>query len=161
MRRRLGGAILTGVICTGLVVADQKKEIPKREPVAVEKATGAVEKTSVAPVNRRLIVYYLHGTARCFTCKKFESLTKKVMDESFGEEIKKGRMEYRVINVDKKENGHYVQDYQLYSKSVVLSDVLDGKQTRWKNLDHIWEKVRDEDAYKKYIRDQVASYLKN
>ena len=158
--RRLGGVILAGALCAGMVGAAQKITVEKQGTPAAKQAAGAVKNESAAAANRKLIVYYLHGTARCRTCMKFEALTKEVVDGSFADEVKKGRVEFRVVNVDDQENGHYVQDYQLYSKSVILSDTTDGKQTRWKNLEQIWEKVGDEDAYKQYIRDEVASYLK-
>jgi hypothetical protein len=157
---RLGGVILTGTLCAGMVVTAQNKGAAKQKAPTAKQTAGLVKKESDAEVNRKLIVFYLHGTARCRTCMKFEALTKEVMDVSFADEVKKGWVKFRVVNVDDKENEHYVQDYQLYSKSVILSDTAGGKQTRWKNLEQIWEKVRDEDAYKQYIRDEVASYLK-
>ena len=147
--------VLMAVLFAGLAGA-----APNPGTASAKPSTGSAKKVSPAPVNRKLIVYYLHGTARCATCMKFESLTKEVVEGSFSDEVKKGRVEFRVVNVDESGNEHYVNDYGLYTKSVVLSDVHDGKQTRWKNLDKIWDKVRDAGDYKKYIRDEVASYLK-
>jgi len=94
------------------------------------------------------------------TCRKFETLTKELMDTRFEEEVKQGRVEYRVVNVDDPGNAHFIKDYALYTKSVVLSETSDGEEITWKNLDKIWEKVRNEDAYRRYVEDEVRSYLK-
>jgi len=136
--------------------ASSKKETaPAVKKVNVDKSKTSATKEEP----HKLVVYYFHGNARCFTCKKFESLTKEIMETRFSDEVKKGRLEYRVVNIDDKGNNHFVNDYGLYTKSVVLSDLNSGKQTRWKNLDKIWEMIRDEDAYRKYIEGEVRSYL--
>ncbi|HOW27113.1 MAG TPA: nitrophenyl compound nitroreductase subunit ArsF family protein [Elusimicrobiota bacterium] len=107
----------------------------------------------------KLLVYYFHGNARCMTCRKFESYTKAIMETHFADDTRRGRLEYRVVNVDETGNEHFIRDYGLYTKSVVLSDTRDGQQVRWKNLDKIWEKVRNEAEYKRYIEEEVRSFL--
>jgi hypothetical protein len=155
LTRRLVGMVLAAALCAGPVAAEKSAGT-----APAKKSTGSVKKAAPAAENRKLIVYYFHGAARCRTCMKFEALTKAVMDESFADAVKKGRVEFRVVNVEESGTDHFVNDYGLYSKAVVLSDTVDGKQTRWKNLEKIWEKVRDESDFKQYIRDEVASYLK-
>jgi len=54
-----------------------------------------------------------------------------------------------------------VKDYELYTKSVVLSETKNGKEVRWKNLDKVWTLLGDEAAFKKYVRDEVSAYLKS
>ena len=133
----------------------KKETAPVAKKVNVDKSKANATKEEP----QKLVVYYFHGNARCMTCKKFESLTKEIMETRFSDEVKKGRLEYRVVNIDDSGNKHFVNDYGLYTKSVVLSDLNSGKQTRWKNLDKIWEMIRDEDAYRKYIEGEVRSYL--
>jgi len=64
------------------------------------------------------------------------------------------------VNVEHKGNEHFAQDYQLYTKSIVLSLTKDGKEIRYKNLDKVWEYVRNKDRYENYVRDEVATFLK-
>ena len=64
------------------------------------------------------------------------------------------------VNVEVKGNEHFVKDYELYTKSVVLSETKNGKEVRWKNLDKVWTLLGDEAAFKKYVRDEVSAYLK-
>ncbi|WP_417913445.1 nitrophenyl compound nitroreductase subunit ArsF family protein [Candidatus Electronema sp. TJ] len=102
-------------------------------------------------------VYYFHGNLRCKTCNKIEALTKKTLEESFAEQLKNGSMELQVINVDKAENEHFVDDYELAVRSVVLSQIKQGKEARWRRLDKVWQLVHDEPAFSDYLRTEIAA----
>jgi len=117
------------------------------------------DKDRSGPDDHRVIVYYFHGEFRCGTCKRIEQLTKEAVTESFANEIRAGLVELKVINVDEKENSHFSKDYQLFTKSVVVSDIVNGKEQQWKNLQKVWELVRNEEAFKEYIRTEVKAYL--
>jgi hypothetical protein len=110
------------------------------------------------PHNSKLVVYYFHGDMRCSTCRKFESYTKQALETYFADEIASGQILWQVLNVDRKENSHYVDDYKLITRSVVLSQVTDGKETRWQNLDQIWKKVRDKKDYMLYIKESINKF---
>jgi hypothetical protein len=120
---------------------------------------AAESKSEPAGADHKLVVYYFHTTVRCATCRKLESLTREVIESRFADEVKNARLEYRVVNTDEDGNGHFINDYSLFTKSIVLSDVKGGAQFRWKNLDKIWEKIRDEEAFRQYVEDEIRSYL--
>ena len=108
---------------------------------------------------RHIIVYYFHGKYRCHTCKRIEKFTKEVVRDFYGDEIEAGSIALKIINVDEKENSHFSKDYQLFTKSVVVSDMVNGKERRWKNLQKVWELVHDENAFKEYISSEIKAYL--
>ena len=110
--------------------------------------------------DRKVIVFYFHGNFRCYTCKRIEQLTVKAVTEAFSDEIKKGVVELQVLNVEDPQYRHFINDYQLYTRSVVVSDFRQGKQKRWKNLQKVWELVHNEEAFGKYIKQEVQEYLK-
>lgn len=114
---------------------------------------------SSGPVASKVVVYYFYGTARCPTCRKFESFSNEALQEAFPDALKDGLLEWRAVNVDKPGNEHFVSDYQLYSKSIVVVKTRDGKQVEWKNLKRIWELVRNKSAFMKYVQDEVRIYL--
>ncbi len=117
------------------------------------------DKDISGPDDHRVIVYYFHGEYRCGTCKRIEQLTKEAVTESFVNEIRTGLVELKVVNVDEKENSHFSKDYKLFTKSVVVSDIVNGKEQQWKNLQKVWELVRNEEAFKEYIRNEIKAYL--
>lgn len=115
------------------------------------------EKTSS---NSTVTAYYFHGTFRCPTCHKLEQYAKEAIENNFKDALASGKLAFKIVNVENKDNEHYVSDYKLYTKSIVLSLTKGGKEIRSKNLDKIWEYVRHKDRYENYVRDEVAAFMK-
>jgi hypothetical protein len=105
-------------------------------------------------------VYYFHGNMRCVTCNKFEQYSKEVVETNFKDEIASNKLEFKVINVEEKGNEHYVNDYKLYTKSLVISVVKDGKEVKSKNLEKIWQYVGNKEQFFKYVKADIANFLK-
>lgn len=106
-----------------------------------------------------VVVYYFHGNVRCATCKKIESYTDDAVRQGFSEELQTGSLSWRVVNVEEPQNRHFIQDFQLVTKSVVLAEYRNGNVVRWKNLDKVWQLVRNQDAFADYIRDETSAFL--
>ena len=107
-----------------------------------------------------VIAYYFHGTFRCPNCHKLEQYSKEAIETNFKDALASGKLELKVVNVEDKGNEHYGNDYQLYTKSLILSLVKDGKQIKWKNLDKIWEYVDNKQKFVDYVKSGVADLLK-
>ena len=141
-------------------LACSSDEKPSEDAAKSDLSTGKGNTQLPGQVNgHQVIVYYFHGKFRCPTCKKIEKLTREAVSESFAQEMGSGAMQMKVINVEEPENSHFTKDYQLFTKSVVVSDIVDGKEKQWKNLQKVWELVHDEKAFKEYIRSEVNAYL--
>jgi hypothetical protein len=108
----------------------------------------------------KVIVYYFYGTVRCSTCHKLEQYSKETLENNFKEELASGKLEFKAINVEDKGNGHYLKDYQLYTKSLILSLVKEDKQIKWTNLNKIWEYVGDKQKFSDYVKGEVTDLLK-
>lgn len=107
----------------------------------------------------KVIAYYFHGNVRCPTCMKLEEYSGEAVNQGFAEEIKKGSLEFIPLNVDQDANSHYIKDYALVSKALVLSKTVKGKEVKWKNLDMIWNLVRDHDKFIEYVRDETKKMI--
>lgn len=129
--------------------------LPERAPEAAKGAT-----TEAPAAGKHFVAYYLHGKARCVSCTTIERLTKNALDTHFADAQKTGLMEVRLVNVETPENRHYIQDYQITNQSVILSELQDGKEVRWKNLKQVWRLFRDETAFDDYIRTETEAFLK-
>lgn len=110
-------------------------------------------------VTDKVIVYYFHGHSRCGSCMTIERYTRESVEAAFAKELKSGQIEFRSINVELPFNNHYVNDYKLYTKSVIVSDIAQGKEQRWKNLQKVWELLHSEKAFKAYVKNEAAAYL--
>ena len=107
----------------------------------------------------KVIAYYFHGSFRCPTCQKLERYSKEAIEESFGPEMAKGSLEFRSVNVDEKVNEHFVADYNLYAKSLIISKVKNGKDAEYKNLTKIWEYVGNKEKFFDYVTGEIRPYL--
>ena len=153
--------------------AQSAKATPKKETESRPAASGQSASTSVpqsreagtpeaaqsAKASPKLVAYYFHGNMRCRTCRTIEAYAKEAVQTGFAEALSDGRLAFRVVNIEEPANEHFVQDYQLTTRSVVLVQFADGKQEQWKNLARVWELVRDKEAFLKYVQDETRSYL--
>jgi hypothetical protein len=117
--------------------------------------SGATE----ADAGNKVIVYYFHATRRCWTCKTIEAYSEEAIRSNFAEELESGMLEWKAVNIDEPENTHFVEDFQLATRTVVLVNVVDGANKEWKRLDRVWQLVRDKRAFVEYIRENTNSFL--
>lgn len=110
--------------------------------------------------NAKVIAYYFHGNFRCSTCQTIEKYSKEAIEHHFANELKNGTLEFKPLNVEQAENRHYVQDYQLFSKSLLLSLIKQDKEVIWKNLADVWKLVGDKDKFFQYVKEEVEKLLK-
>lgn len=108
----------------------------------------------------KVTAYYFHGSFRCPTCTAMEKYSKDVIDGNFKEALQSGRVEFKAINVEERENEHFVNDYKLYAKSLILSLVKNGKEIKSKNLNKIWEYAHNKQKFSDYVSKEVADFLK-
>lgn len=112
-------------------------------------------------VPRRVVrVTYFHSSTRCISCYKIEALAESAVRATFAEGVATGDVEWRAINVEEPGNEHYIDDYKLFTKSVVVSELVDGQEVRFKILDRVWRLLGDEQAFTRYVVDEVASYVR-
>lgn len=107
----------------------------------------------------KFIAYYFHCTKRCPTCTKIEQYTDEAIKTGFADELKRKQLGWRIINIEDKGNEHFEEDYQLYAQSVVLVEMKNGKQERWKNLKQIWDIVGNKEGFMSYIQEEIKLFM--
>jgi hypothetical protein len=159
---------ITFIAMSGILYSCQSSEPAKNglknESAVVKKdSTTIVAQPADASTNseqKKVVVYYFHTTFRCQSCNMIEKFTKEAIEAGFANELKSGIVEMKIINVEEKGNEHFAKDYKLYTKSVIVSDVKDGKEITWKNLDKVWTLLRDQNKFIDYIQTEVKTSLK-
>lgn len=126
-------------------------------PKAPSDSIEAAGDTTATP--QRILAYYFHTTRRCASCRKLEAYAQEAILTGFPEALKDGRLVWSVVNVEEKGNEHFMEDYELFTKSVVLVDVSDSTQVRWKNLPKVWELLGDKAGFLRYVQEETRLYL--
>jgi hypothetical protein len=137
-----------------------KESRVSKETIAKQQNPVSSSQVMVKLRDSKIIAYYFHGTFRCSTCQTIEKYSKEAIEHYFANELKNGKLEFKPLNVEEPENKHFIQDYQLVTRSLVLSLMLDGKETKWKNLADVWKLVSDKDKFFEYVKNEVEKFLK-
>jgi len=128
---------------------------------AVIAKAGETGAASYKEWSGKVVAFYFHGNYRCSNCKKIEQYSRDAIEKYFKEQLKTKRLVFNIINIDLPENKHYVEDYQLYTRSLIIAEFKDGKQVRWKNLTKVWNYLNDRDKFYKYVQSEIQKYLEN
>jgi hypothetical protein len=126
-----------------------------------ESGSAAVSDTAqVAPAsNHKIMVYYLYFNPRCETCLNMEAYSKEAVETGFAQEIKAGKVEWHAYDVDKEPYKHFWTDFKMDTKELIMLDMVDGKQVRWKNCDKIWDLANVKPDFLTYVQNEVRAYL--
>lgn len=120
---------------------------------------SAAQAADTTAASRRVIAYYFHTTLRCSSCRKIETYSREAIHAAFPGEIESGRLVWRVVNIEEKGNEHFVKDYQLYTKSLVLVEERNGQRARWRNAAKIWELLGDKERFFAYVQGETRAFL--
>lgn len=120
--------------------------------------SGGVDPAPASPATA-LIVYYMDMGKDCTTCLNLESYTREVVETRFEAELAGGRLEWRRVDVDLPANAHFVDEFLLYTKAVVLVRFDQGRQVGHDSLSRIWELAYDKEAYMDYVRGEIQAAL--
>ncbi len=71
-------------------------------------------------------VLYFHGKQRCATCVAIEENTKQLIEERFSEQISKGELVFKTIDIN--ENETLADKYEITWSSLLVVDNENGKE---------------------------------
>jgi len=109
----------------------------------------------------KVIAYYFHGTMRCPTCYNMEKYSKEAIEANFKDALSSGKLEFKAVNVEENGNEHFANDYKLYTKSLILSLLKDGKEIKSKNLEKIWEYAHNRQKFIDYVSGEINAFMKD
>jgi hypothetical protein len=123
--------------------------------------TAAPNTTAAAKdaVTAAVVVTYFTTDVRCKSCRTIESLSRQAIDEGFPDEVSRGSVVFRVLNTDRPENEHFVDDYEITNKTVIVSHLTDGKESEWINRQDVWLLLNEPDKFLAYVREPVNRFL--
>lgn len=166
--KAIKAAVVLSLIAVTIITVSFSLDGHKAEASDKKEVTPATEKAKASPAEVqkkqegiKVVAYYFHGNVRCPTCMKLEEYSGEAINQGFSDEIKKGSLEFKSVNIDEGSNSHFVQDYQLVTRSLVISKIENGKEVKWKNLDMIWNLVRDHDKYIEYVKEETKKMIED
>lgn len=90
---------------------------------------NAQNKAAINQAKKNTIeVFDFHTTNRCITCKAIEANTKYTLETYFAKELKSGKITFKIINIDEKENEKLAEKFQAAGTSLFLNVVGEKKE---------------------------------
>ncbi|MPN59358.1 hypothetical protein SDC9_207079 [bioreactor metagenome] len=87
------------------------------------------------------------------TCNRIEELVRKALESQFADELKAGTIVFHSVNVDDPANEHFIRDFALDSKIVVMR-----RGEKFEKFPDVWTLVRDPEKFTAYIRSGVEQF---
>ena len=144
-----------GPLCCSAKPA-QAEAAPAAEPQPVPAALPAGNKKAQA---RTAVVYYFYTDTRCSSCNTLEAYTREAVETGFKSAYKGWQVTFKGVNTDEAANAHFVQDYWLDSKSVVVQKFAGDKALKWGRLDKVWQLLGDKPAFIGYVTAETQKLL--
>lgn len=127
LKQVIAGGLIVFVLASLCMMIVRESKRPVAPAQAVTKQEGTT-------------VYFFHGNQRCFSCNRIEALTLKAIEG-------KGFV-FKAINLDEPENEHFVKDFELDTRVVVIQH-----NGTYKKMENVWGLVSGKDAdFIKYIQ---------
>ncbi|MEX2578356.1 MAG: nitrophenyl compound nitroreductase subunit ArsF family protein [Verrucomicrobiales bacterium] len=137
-------------------IAGSRSETASSETTS-ESASSVEVGDPAAPV----VVTYFSSDVRCPTCLEIESLTRRAVEERFAGPLAEGTLAFRILNMDEEENVHFVDDYELAFKTVVIRGDAGGDDFAepWVKMDEVWSLTAKPDEFIAYLAEEIERRL--
>lgn len=99
-------------------------------------------------------VVYFHAPNRCQTCRKIE----KFAHEALAPEIEASKLAWQTADFTASDNASLVDQFKVYTSTVVLVEVQDGDVVRWKKLDGVWDHTKQQADFTAYVNQAWSEF---
>ena len=106
-------------------------------------------------------VLYFHGKQRCITCNAIERLTKEVIEQDFAQQLKDGKIIFKVIDISTKEGEKIANTYEVTWSSLYINKWQNGKESR-NNMTYFGfsHAKASPDVFKAGVKKKIEELLK-
>jgi hypothetical protein len=119
---------------------------------------ASVVQAADAPAER-VIAMYFHRTERCPTCQRMGGWSDEAVKAGFADQIKAGQVAFYDVDFQASQNARMVKAYHITGPALIVAKIADNKVTSHRNLEDIWLKVRDKEAFFRYVQENVGALL--
>jgi hypothetical protein len=124
-----------------------------------EKKKNILTKKDKKTENKVITVYYFYANPRCYSCQMIEEYTRFSVESNFKNDYNGYKVVFKAIDVGEPANSHYIQDYWLNSKSVVIQKFINEKPLKWRLLDKVWQLLGSKDTFVNYVTSEIKNLV--
>ncbi len=122
-----------------------------------KKASHVSPSPTPQPADKIVIVHF-HGTNQCWSCITVGEYALKTIKEEFPEEYASGKIIYKDINGELKENQEIVAKYRARGSSLFINAIRNGQDNISEDV-KVWRLVNNEAQFIDYFEARLRSLL--
>lgn len=113
------------------------------------------EEVNLKPAEK-VQVFVFHSNNRCYSCVTMGEYAEATIEESFQNEIKEGKVEFKEINVDLPENKKVAQKFEATGSSIFINTIIDGEDNI-KEETQLWRMLSDKEKFSQYLTEEIKT----
>lgn len=113
------------------------------------------EEVNLKPAEK-VQVFVFHSNNRCYSCVTMGEYAEATIEESFQNEIKEGKVEFKEINVDLPENKEVAQKFEATGSSIFINTIIDGEDNI-KEETQLWRMLSDKEKFSQYLTEEIKT----
>lgn len=123
------------------------------------KTETSVDNSTSLEIKNKIQILEFFGKRRCTSCLNIEKNTKLTLSTHFADEMKSGKIEFKMINYDLPENEKIVDKYGAYGTSLYLITLIDEKETVMDLSSFAFMNNTNEDKYTQKLKVKIVKQL--
>lgn len=155
--------ILLLTLCVGLFACGNNKTKNTKADTTVSTSCSSCTSGCSEQSNAKsdvTEVLYFHGKQRCATCMAIEQNTKELIETVFADQIKSGKMVFKIVDITKDEK--LAEKYEITWSSLVLVDYSSGKETAENLTEFAFANARkNPEKFKAELKTKLETLLNN
>lgn len=100
-----------------------------------------------------------YGKHRCEACISIEEKARFTVETYFKEEVKRGLLSFKVVEIDKKNNQEITESYGAYGTSLFLNVIKNGKETHIDLTDFAFKNEANKAIFVKELSTTIQNEL--
>ncbi len=115
-----------------------------------------------AALANRVDIVYFHPKVRCASCISVETRTRALLDDSFKDEMGKGKLTIQSYDFQDKQNVDIVKKYNPVGSQLFITTVKNGVETI-KQIDDVWmpQLLNSGPAFDEFLYKTISQSLKD
>ena len=104
-------------------------------------------------------VYDFHTTNRCVACKSIEANTKYTLETFFAEELKSGKITFKIVNIDEDGNYDLAKKFKASGTSLYLNVIGSEKEKQLDLTAFAFTYGRNQDDFSTKLKRKIEKQL--
>lgn len=159
--------LLPGCVNPSSTVISSSSNISDMPPVVVPPTDKPSAPPPIAPpiqnpasAANRVDVIYFHMNQRCVTCLCFEQRITDIINKYFSDDIKSGKLTYKVLNAQEQQNTAIAKKYGVTGSSFFINTIINGVD-HIMDIQDIWNWKCGTANFDQKVRNVIEQSLKN